>query len=140
MRTEQHRSNSPAIGGTSLLVTFSVICLAVFSVLSLTTAQAEKRLSDKAADLTSAYYRADTYAEEIFAQLRRGENHEAVSREGNVYTYEVPIANHKSLLIQLQNDETGWTVLRWQSRSHPDSPNTNMLPVWDGSFLQEVSP
>lgn len=140
MKKKEVQSVAPSIGGTSLLVIFSVICLAVFAVLSLTTAQAEKRLSDKAAEAAAAYYRADSTAEEIFAQLRKDESHEDAIWEGNVCTYQVAISDHQLLEVRLRNDADGWTVLRWQTRSHVDTNNTNSLPVWDGSSLQEVSP
>ena len=140
MKKKEFQSASPSIGGTSLLVIFSVICLAVFSVLSLTTGQTEKRLSDKAADAAAAYYLADNQAEEIFACLRNGKNHEAAVWEGNICTYQVAISTHQVLEVRLCKDAEGWTVLRWQTRSHIDTSNTNSLPVWDGSSLQEVSP
>ena len=60
----------PAFGGASLLAAFGIVCILTFSLLSLGTVQAEKRLSDSAISSVSAYYEADRAAEEIFARLR----------------------------------------------------------------------
>lgn len=44
MEAKKQRFSPPAIGGTSLLVVFAVLCLTVFALLSLTTVQADVRL------------------------------------------------------------------------------------------------
>lgn len=140
MKKTHNTSFAPAIGGTSLLVIFSVICLSVFSVLSLISAQSGQRLAEKNAASAAGYYQADTSAEQIFAQLRSGADHEAVIWSGNQCSYAVPISPHQTLLVQLQTSQHGWTVQKWQVYSHMDTDNANSLPVWDGSSLQEVSP
>lgn len=43
---KEDRFSPPAVGGISLLVAFAVLCLTVFALLSLSTVQAQKRLSD----------------------------------------------------------------------------------------------
>jgi hypothetical protein len=63
----------PAIGGSSLLVIFAVLCMTVFALLSLRTAQAEKQVADAAAQGVRQYYAADLQAQEIYARLRAGE-------------------------------------------------------------------
>ena len=130
--------SSPAVGGSSLLVIFSVLCLVILALLSLTTAQAEKRLSDSNLSTCTAYYEADRHAEEIFARLRAGQMPEGVQRIDDHYHYSIPITTYQSLQVQLQHQD-GWQVLRWQTvvTSYPDIEET--LPVWSGSH-QEVSP
>ena len=63
----------PAIGGSSLLAIFALLTLCIFTLLSLSTVLAEKRLSEAAADGTVRYYAADLQAEETLAKLRSGE-------------------------------------------------------------------
>lgn len=130
--------SAPALGGSSLLVIFGVLCLTVFSLLTLTTAQAEKRLSDSNAKACTAYYEAENQAEEIFALLRAGQMPEGVQRTGNLYHYSIPITPHQSLQVQLQKEDS-WQILCWQAvvTSYPDVEET--LSVWNGSD-QEVSP
>ena len=48
-----------AVGGSSLLVIFAVLCLVVFALLGCATVQADGRLSDVSAQSVSNYYRAD---------------------------------------------------------------------------------
>lgn len=65
------RERSPAsgvsIGGLTVLVIFTVLCLTIFSVISLSSAQTDLRLSDRNIEQTVRYYEADGKAEE---QLR----------------------------------------------------------------------
>ena len=75
----------PAIGGSSLLVIFSVLCLTIFSLLSFSTALAEKRTADASAQAVTNYYEADLAAERIFARLRAGEQVGNVQVKENSY-------------------------------------------------------
>ena len=121
----------PAVGGSSLLVVFCVLCLTVFALLSLSTVQAEKRLSDKAAQAVADYYRADLEAETVFARLRSGETLPDVQVSDGLYRYQCPVSEHQILLVELQKDEDRWTVLRWQTVTGQEALDQS-LPVWDG--------
>lgn len=112
---EKRTISSPAVGGSSLLAILGVLCLVIFALLCLTTAQAEKRLSDAAAQNATAFYDADTRAEEIFAQLRNGEKPDPVTQTGDLYAYSCPISEHQTLSVLLRRDGDTWTVLRWQA-------------------------
>lgn len=136
----RYSAYSPVPGATSLMVIFCVVCMAIFSVLSLITAQSEKRLSDKSAAAAAAYYAADTQAEIIFAQLRQGEDPGNVRRQGTVYSYSVPISPHQSLDIQVQKAETSWIVLKWQTFVTQEPQIQETLTLWDGNSVQEVFP
>ena len=121
----------PAVGGSSLLVVFCVLCLTVFALLSLSTVQAEKRLSDKAAQAVEDYYRADLEAETIFARLRAGETVPDVMVTDDLYRYQCSVSENQTLLVELQKDEDQWTVLRWQTVTGQEALDQS-LPVWDG--------
>lgn len=125
------RISAPALGGSSLLVIFAVLCLTVLALLSLSTAQAEKRLSDAAADAVTAYYEADLAAERIFARLRSGESIPGVQESGGIYSYACSISENQTLMVELQKSEDTWTVLRWQAVAQPEEISRT-LPVWDG--------
>ena len=60
---DEKRFSAPAVGGSSLLVIFAVLCLTVFALLGLSTVQADGRLSGASAEAVSAYYAADCRAE-----------------------------------------------------------------------------
>lgn len=136
----KHRFESaPAVGGSSLLVIFGVLCLTVFSLLTLTTAQSEKRLSDSSAGACAAYYAADRQAEALFARLRSGDLPEPVRKTGNSYSYSIPITEYQSLQVRLEKAD-GWHVLQWQSVLSQEPQIEETLSLWDGDSNQEVIP
>ena len=53
------------IGGVTLLTVLLILCLTLFSVLALSSAQADLRLSEKNARTITAYYSAENQAYEI---------------------------------------------------------------------------
>ena len=122
----------PAIGGTSLLVIFAVLCLTVFSLLSLSTVLAEKRMADASLESVIAYYEADLRAQEIFARLRGGEKVPGVEISGEIMDYSCPISENQQLEVRLQKKAGTWTVLRWQAVANPETAE-DAIPVWDGT-------
>lgn len=121
----------PALGGSSLLVIFAVLCLTVFALLSLSTVQAEKRMADASVRAVEAYYEADLAAESIFARLRAGEKVPGVTESDGIYGYECPISQYQTLHVRLQKDAESWRVLRWQAVANPEEASQT-LSLWDG--------
>ena len=112
---ERKRATPPIIGGRSLIMVFAVLCLTVFTLLTLSTVQADRRLSDVSAEAVCAYYTADTEAERIFAQLRSGVLPENVEVHDSIYRYSCPISETQTLYVELFYSDGNWTVLRWQT-------------------------
>lgn len=56
-------------GASSVLMIFVVLCLTAFGVLSLVSARADKRLTDRAKTAAQAYYAADAAVEETLAAI-----------------------------------------------------------------------
>ena len=136
MGEKRTRFGLSAVGGSSLLVMFAVLCLTVFALLALSTVQADGRLSAATAESVRAYYAADCQAEEIYARLRAGELPPGVSPcgcEGEGYAYTCPISETRQLRVELHRDETGWSVLRWQAESTAAWENDETLDLWDGT-------
>ena len=131
---ERRRMPVPAVGGSSLLVIFAVLCLTVFALLALSTVQAGGRLSDRSAQAVLDYYQADSRAEAILAQLRRGETPEGVEAEGDgLYAYACPISDTQTLLVEVRVEGTEYTVLRWQAASTTQWEAEEDISVWDGA-------
>lgn len=127
------KSDSPAaVGGSSLLVIFTVLCLTVFAVLSLSSVQADGRLSKASAEAVKDYYEADCKAEEILAQLRQGIVPGGVTVQDNRYLYECRISDTRVLVVEAEVTEGTYQVLRWQTKSTMQWQNAEELPVWDG--------
>lgn len=131
---KKNRFSAPAVGGSSLLVIFAVLTLCVFAFLSLSTAQAERRLSDAGLQAVTAYYEADTQAEEIFARLRGGELPPEVIKTENNYTYSCPISENQQLIVELRFDGGNWEILRWQAVAEVPEASGETMPVWDGNI------
>ena len=141
------KRSAPAVGASSLLVIFAVLCLTVFAMLSLSTVQADKRLSDASADSVLAFYQADTEAEEIFARLRGGElpdgvtvttyavPEEGAAIQGSIYTYTCAISDTQVLQVELAQQDDVWTVLRWQAVSTTEWEADDSIDIWDGDGI-----
>lgn len=109
------RQSAPIIGGTSLITVFAALCLVVFTLLTLSTVTASRRLAAASRDAVSAYYSADCEAEAIFAKLRGGVIPEEVTVNGNFYSYQCPISDTQYLLVELSCNDGSWQVIRWCS-------------------------
>ena len=143
---KEKRFSPPAVGGISLLVVFAVLCLTVFALLSLTTVQADVRLSDASAQAVLDYYAADLKAQTVFACLRTRSALPAdasVQRVGGdggedtvLLRYAVPISDTQELQVELSHSPDGtWTVLRWQSVPTGDWEYDDSLGLWDGDIV-----
>ena len=136
----EKRTFSPpvVVGAVSLLTIFAVLCLTVFALLSLSTVQADQRLSDKSFAAVAGYYEADCAAEEILAQLRAGTIPAGVTAyDGGLYRYGCPISDTQTLVVEVAVEDTDYTIIRWQARSTADWVADDSLPVWDGGSMQE---
>ncbi len=129
---KKERFSPPAVGGSSLLVIFAILCLTVFAILSLSTVQAEQRLADASIEAVSEYYAADCMAEEIFARLRAGEQVEGVERNGNEYQYECPVSEAQWLHVTLMHENGAWKILGWQMTAKEQEAEEELLDLWDG--------
>lgn len=115
MKNREFRA--PIVGGTSLITIFAVLCLIVFTLLTLSTVTASKNLAERSHDAVQAYYAADSQAEAIFAQLREGTIPQGVSVEGNLYSYACPISDTQSIQVVLSYTDGHWDVVSWRSVS-----------------------
>ncbi len=128
---KKERIAIPAIGGSSLLVIFAVLCLTVFALLSFSTAHAEKRAADAAAQAVSEFYAAELEAQKIFARLQAGEEVDGVEVDGNTYRYSCPVSEQQTLEVELQKEGDTWAICRWQVMVG-GVPIDEALPVWNG--------
>ena len=124
----------PATGGISLLVSFAVLCLTVFALLSLATVQANGRLMDASVQAVADYYAADCEAMDILALLRSGPVPEGVETAGDVYFYSCPISGTQDLMVEVRLQGADYTILRWQAVSNQDVTLEDGLNVWDGGL------
>lgn len=120
------------VGICSLLVIFAVLCLSVFGMMSLSEAQTQKNLGDKAQQYIQAYYGADCQAQEILAKLRLGEIPQGVDGENGDYSYCCEISETQVLWVQVTVKDEGYQIRRWQVVSAAQWQPEEKLPVWNG--------
>ena len=63
------RSTGVNVGGSSILVIFILLCLTTFATLSMVSANADLKLTEKSAAAAQDYYAADAEAEQILAAI-----------------------------------------------------------------------
>lgn len=114
----RNTSTPPMIGSSSLLVIFAVLCLTIFSLISLSTAQADDRLNNASISAVTDYYEADLKAEQIFSRLRENSLPGGVTVENNIYSYQCRISDTQVLEVQVEKNGENWTVLRWQAKTY----------------------
>ena len=117
------------VGTSSILLIFVVLCLVAFATLSIVSAGADYRLSQKVAQRTADYYEAANQAEKYIATidqtLQRAylttENEEAYyDTVGRSKSYLIPISELQSLSIKLDilypttDDAPFYKLTTWQ--------------------------
>lgn len=132
---QKRRISIPAFGGSSLLVIFAVLCLTLFALLGLSTAQASARMNTAAAEAVTAYYAADLEAERILALLRQGSLPENVQKNGDTYSWSCPVNERQRLEIEVRLEGSEYEVLRWQLVSSSQWLADDSLNVWQGGEL-----
>lgn len=131
---KKQRSQTSIVGGSSLLVVFSVLCVAIFALMSLSSATGDTRLNDRSLQAIQGYYEADSAAEEILASLRQGDVPDGVRLVDGVYCYECPISETQQLLVEITVDGTDFEILRWQAGPSVDWVPDDHIKVWDGKL------
>ena len=127
----------PTLGGSTLLVIFAVLCLLTFSLLTLSTALSNQRLSEAGLSAVSAYYDADCAAEETIAALRAGEMPEHVTQNGNTYSFSCPITEKQSLFVVLEEQGESWYITQYKTVTADDAEYDGTITVWDGESVTE---
>lgn len=121
-----------SVGGSSILTIFAVLCFLVFALLSLSTAKANYTLSEKSVKAVSNYYKADTKAEEIFAQIREGKIPDGVEQKGNHYIYTCAIDKKQQLYVEIKKSQQKYHILKWEKQYTGEWKPDETIDVWDG--------
>ena len=121
------------VGGSSILTIFSVLCLVVFALLTLSTAKADSKLSNKSLKSVENYYKADKNAEIILARLRQGEKVEGVQKKGDTYTYKCKIDDNQNLHVSVTIKGNNYIVNQWKKVYDGKWEDNKSLELWEGS-------
>ena len=133
-----------SIGITSMTVILCVLCLTVFSVLSLSTSLTERKLAEKRAESVQHYYRAETEAAEIVNDLQKkaesGEdvflfaNGNGIVVKDGLFFFQKTIDDGQELSVVLKY-KNGFDILEWKVVSTAEWTPDESLHVWDGEML-----
>ncbi|MBE6972350.1 MAG: hypothetical protein E7440_00470 [Ruminococcaceae bacterium] len=123
---------SPVVGLSSLLTIFGVLCLTVFALLTVSTAQAGARLGHRAEQAVQDYYAADRRAEELLAALRSGEMPEGVTGQGSILQYSCAVGDTQMLTVEVAVQGADYRILRWQTVPAGIWQAEDRITVWGG--------
>ena len=124
------KGGATIIGGSSLLVIFSVLCLTVFALLTLSTVKADIRIADASVQSVEEYYRADCEAEEILAKIRSGQIPADVTKEGNTYSYSCPISATQELSVIVEVTDEDYFIHQWKAVVTAEWNPEEQIEVW----------
>ena len=156
-------STSSGLGVTTIFTVLLILCLTVFSVLTLASAQSDLRLTQKNAQMISAYYAADndawtvsSYAtsfwlknapkpddnqrfalEKKIQDFSNGISQVSVSEAGAGFLVEYNIAVDTNLLLNvgILIPESGvYKILTWRMTPVEQAIEESPLSVWQGKF------
>ena len=133
-----------SIGITSMTVILCVLCLTVFSVLTLSTALSEQKFSEKRAIATQNYYAAEAEAAAMVNELQETwesgadiyvfAKKQGIAVEGNIFRFHKSIDAGQELQAELHLSD-GFEIKKWQVVSTADWTPDESLHVWDGELL-----
>ncbi len=139
------------IGGASIIMVFSVLCLTIFSVLTLVSANAESSLANKSAKVVTDFYKADELATEKLASVYQivdeqdslqnvKANIEKISKDilvneknGMLYiSYFETIDDSQQLAVVLRVDRKKVDIVNWKVENTGEWEPDNSLELWQG--------
>ncbi len=145
--------NRISIGISSIVLIFLILCLAVFSLLSLSDAKTALSFSERHTDAVRIYYTADAQAQTFIRDYRKalasGTDRAAAAQtaaqalpEGNtvsvaedgVLRCEVPLANGQTLCMEL--DGSGCEVLSYYIFNSTEYVIDTRMPVFGADMAQ----
>lgn len=137
----KRRNIGLGVGGSSLLMVFIIVCLTTFATLSLLSANADYKLSNKTAQAVTAYYDADSRAVERVAAIKRrlpaGEaaivDADLADSTAEGYTFSEAINDRQMLVVTMAEREGSWRITTWQIQNNDSwAGDEQLLNIWDG--------
>lgn len=166
MDSRKKQSSFSSIGITSLVLIFVMLCLLTFSVLSLVTARADLRLSQKNAERTSAYYDAENRANDVLLSVISCIEEYKDSPDASVFyqklrerldgqngilftgadslEYEVLLDKEQLLSVSLEisyetyDDGSHYRILSWNTVSTHEWESDGSLPLLDKEAVSDM--
>ena len=120
--------NRITIGISSIVLIFMILCLAVFSLLSLSDAKSALTFAQKRAETVQIYYESDIEAQKF---IRDYQSLDAEQKQSETtIVYELPMRSGQTLHLELSAD--GSDILSYYVYNNTDYVIDSDLPVWGG--------
>lgn len=120
--------NRITIGISSIVLIFMILCLAVFSLLSLSDAKSALTFAQKRAETVQIYYESDIEAQKFIRDYRSLDAEQKQSE--TTIVYELPMRSGQTLHLELSAD--GSDILSYYVYNNTDYVIDSDLPVWGG--------
>lgn len=145
--SEEQKPLGMNVGSASIIMVFAVLCLTIFSVLALVTANQEWQLAQKSAAALTNYYAADSEAEQQYLSImdlwqKSSDLMELTNKGVSVTTdengllllqYCVPIDERQQISVTLMPDVNHQLLIsQWQVTDTQEWTYDDTLPVWNG--------
>ena len=146
----ERKSSGINIGSASIIMVFSVVCLTVFAVLSLVTANSEYNLAVKSTDVIKNYYAADAAANEKLAELKSAADSNDTAAlnskakeldincedkpEGIAVNFSQKVSDSQELLVDAVYQNGEYKINEWRLSPTKDWKPDEGMQFWDGEF------
>ncbi|NLW65342.1 MAG: hypothetical protein GXY26_03815 [Clostridiales bacterium] len=133
-----NRRKGVAVGAVSLVLIFSILCLTIFTLLTLGTARSEANLARCAADSVKSFYAADTEAERVYSELvgavlggklPRTVRGTHIEYSDGYIGFICPLSDNRSISVLILADGT---IVQWRETDDENWTPDESLRVWGG--------
>ncbi len=120
------------VGTSSILMIFVILCLVSFATLSIISASADNKLSNKVLERTTAYYNACNEAEICLSQIddtliaayqSSATEDDYFDAVGHTVSFTIPVSDFQTLHVGLEilypvsDEDTFYRIIQWQVRN-----------------------
>lgn len=136
--------NGMGYGSASVVLVFATLCLTIFALISLTSANAEKKTADRMEGIVTGYYEADTLAERILAEILAAEEIpdeaggvEITTSQAGGAKYAIfycPVSGTMELYVEVAIYEGHYDILHWEMQDTGVWEIDGGINLWDGEF------
>lgn len=140
MRKHKAVNTSIGVGTSSILMIFILLTLITFASLSLVSANADQKLTEKAAVYAQEYNEASNKAQKILSMIdQKMANGDLVNTisgvevNGEICQFEVPISEGQSIVVVvhlLRDGEHYYEVMTYETKNESEWNADERLPVY----------
>ena len=139
-----NKAGGIGVGSASIVLVFTVLCLAVFAIITHTVAANDKALVDAETQLVIQYYEADALGERVLAEILESEIIPEVILGIEIYTdwdwdimaetvaFYCPITDDISLYVKAAIYRDSFDAIIWRMQDEGEWITDDFLNLWPG--------